>query len=234
MGAKGRLTSNCCTVDEPVAVLPLALVTADCAGVNHSDRVVPVEGDGGVSGSQCEFRGFRDFYSITQSQTNGDETLEALTILRDDLTRGNASETIEVSSEDCRRFERRNGDGDELRIFEVSFDAFQLELGGLSDGDGEESAGDEEGAESHGEGKLGKMGVISQEELSVFPIIFQVITTHPPPLGITGGDGDDGDGRTATATLWPRACSSLAKRIDLANLLWRRPLNLVPLSHMKN
>ena len=66
----------------------------------------------------------------------------------------------------------------------------------------------------------------------MFPILFQVITTHPPSLGITGDDGD-GDGRTVTATLWPRVCSP-AKRTGLVNPLRRQPLNSVLLSHMKN
>ena len=46
MGAKGALTGNRCTVHEPVAVLPLALVGANGAGVDHSDRIVSIEGDG--------------------------------------------------------------------------------------------------------------------------------------------------------------------------------------------
>jgi len=46
MGAEGSLTRNRCAVDEPVAVLPLALVRTNGAGVDHGDRVVPIEGDG--------------------------------------------------------------------------------------------------------------------------------------------------------------------------------------------
>lgn len=46
MGTKGALTGNRCTVDEPVAVLPPALVRANGAGVDHSDRVVSIEGHG--------------------------------------------------------------------------------------------------------------------------------------------------------------------------------------------
>jgi len=46
VAAKGALTGNRCTVDEPVAVLSLALVRANGAGVDHSDRIVSIEGDG--------------------------------------------------------------------------------------------------------------------------------------------------------------------------------------------
>ena len=54
------------------------------------------------------------------------------------------------------------------------------------------------------ETKGGEVEVSEQAELNVLPIIFQVLTTFPPLLNVTGGDGDDGAGRTATATLWLR------------------------------
>ena len=46
MGAKGALTGNRCTVDEPVTVLPPTLVRANGTRVDHGDRVVSVESDG--------------------------------------------------------------------------------------------------------------------------------------------------------------------------------------------
>jgi len=46
MSATGALTSNRSTIDEPVTVLSIALVAANGAGVDHSDRVVSIEGDG--------------------------------------------------------------------------------------------------------------------------------------------------------------------------------------------
>ena len=63
VGAKWMLTINCSTVDEPVAVLPLALVTANSTGVDHCDRVVSIKSDGRVGGSQCEVRTLRNLYN---------------------------------------------------------------------------------------------------------------------------------------------------------------------------
>jgi len=54
------VVNNRSTVDKPVTVLPLALVGADGAGVNHCDRIVPIKGDGRVGGSEREVRGVRD------------------------------------------------------------------------------------------------------------------------------------------------------------------------------
>lgn len=82
--------------------------------------------------------------------------MNILTIFRNDLTRSDAPKTIEVSGEDRRWLEGWDGDGDELCVFEMGLNGFQLELGGLSESNREESASDEEGAESHGEGKEGK------------------------------------------------------------------------------
>lgn len=76
--------------------------------------------------------------------------METLTIFRDELTSSDISKTLEVGCEDCRRLEHWDGDGDEFCVFEIGFDAFQLELVGLSESDREESTGDEEGTESHG------------------------------------------------------------------------------------
>jgi len=87
--------------------------------------------------------------------------LKGLTIFRDELAGSNGPKTLEVGSEDCRWLERWDGDGDELGVFEMGFNALQLELGGLSESDREESAGDEERAESHGEGKFGQMEAIN-------------------------------------------------------------------------
>jgi len=159
--------------------------------------------------------------------------LKILTLFRDELTRSDTSKTLEVGGEDRGWLEDWDGDGDELSIFEMGFNAIQLELGGLSESDREESAGNKEGAESHGERKFGQMEAINQEGLKAFPILFRVITTHPPSPCISGDDGD-GDGRTATATLWPRVCSTPAKRTGPVNPLRRQPLNSVPLRHMKN
>lgn len=72
MYAKGTLTGNLGTVDKPVTVLPTALVGANSAGVNHSDGVVPIKGDGRVKGSQRKVRSVRDFCSTIQSQKNGE------------------------------------------------------------------------------------------------------------------------------------------------------------------
>jgi len=130
--------------------------------------------------------------------------LKTLTIFRDELTRSDCSKTLEVSRQDCRRFEHWDGDRDEFCVFELGFNAFQLELSGLSESDGKESTGNEEGTESHREWKWGEVEVSERAELSVLPIIFQVITA-PPSFNITGDNGDDSAGRTATATLWPRA-----------------------------
>jgi len=72
------------------------------------------------------------------------------------LTRSDASKTLEVGGEDCRWLEDWDRDGDELCVFEMGFDAFQLELGGLRESGREEGASDEEGAESHLEGEWWK------------------------------------------------------------------------------
>jgi hypothetical protein len=63
------LTGNCSTIDEPVAVLALALVTPNGAGVDHRNCIVSIEGDGRVDGGQRESRSGRHFCSIIQSQT---------------------------------------------------------------------------------------------------------------------------------------------------------------------
>lgn len=120
------------------------------------------------------------------------------------MTRGDVSNALEVGGEDSRRLKDWNGDGDKLRVLEMGFDGFQLQLGGLSEGYSEGGTNDKETAKNHEEGKTGS-GSESKEErgvLNVFPTTFQVITTHPPPLTIFGGD--DGAGRTATASVWPR------------------------------
>jgi len=83
--------------------------------------------------------------------------LTVLTLFRDNLAGSDGSKTPEVGGEDCGWLEDWDGDGDELCIFEMGFNALELELGGLSESDREECAGDEEGAESHGERKLGQM-----------------------------------------------------------------------------
>ena len=82
--------------------------------------------------------------------------MKVLTLFRDNLTGSDASKTLEVGGKNRSWLKDRDRDGDELCIFEMGFNAFQLELGGLSESDREESAGDEEGAESHGERELGK------------------------------------------------------------------------------
>lgn len=46
MNAEETLTNNRGSVDEPVAVLPLALVRADSARINHCDCITSIEGDG--------------------------------------------------------------------------------------------------------------------------------------------------------------------------------------------
>ena len=153
MGTRGTLTSNLSTVDEPVTSLPIALVTTNSGGVDHRDRIVSIEGNGRVNGCQREVRSGRNFCITIQPWANGGLALKTLTIFRDELTRSDCSKTLEVSREDCRRFERWDGDRDELCVFEMSLDAFQLELRGLRESDREESAGDEEGAESHWERK---------------------------------------------------------------------------------
>ena len=75
--------------------------------------------------------------------------MDVLTIFRDELTRSDAPKTLKVSSEDRRRLKHRDGDGDELCVCELGFNAFQLELGGLSEDDTEESGSNEESTESH-------------------------------------------------------------------------------------
>jgi hypothetical protein len=130
--------------------------------------------------------------------------LKTLTIFRDDLAGSDASKTSgEVGGEDCRRLKHWDRDGDKLGVGEMGLNAFQLELGGLGEGDREENASSEDGAESHRR-KVGEVEVVKQGEPSALPVIFQLIATRPPPFNITGDDGDDGDGGTATATLWPR------------------------------
>ena len=155
-GVRWRLTSNRSTVDEPVAGLPIALVTANGGGVDHCDGIVPIEGDARVNGSQCELRRARNFCKIIQSRTCGESTVKILTIFRDDLTGSDASKALEVGSEDCSGLEHWDGDRDELCVLEMGFNGFQLELGGLSESDGEYGASNEEGAESHWERKWWK------------------------------------------------------------------------------
>lgn len=155
MGTRGTLTSDLGTVDEPVTGLPITLVTANSGGVDHRDRIVSIKGNGRVSRCQREVRSVRNFCKIIQPLANGGLALKILTIFRDELTRSDCSKTLEVSREDCRRFERWDGDRDELCVFEMGLDAFQLELRGLSEGDREESAGNEEGTEGHWERKWG-------------------------------------------------------------------------------
>jgi len=79
--------------------------------------------------------------------------LKILTISRHELTRSDASKTLEVSGEDCRRLKHRDGDGNELSVFEMGLNALKLELGGLRTRDREEGASDEESTKSHGEGE---------------------------------------------------------------------------------
>jgi len=67
MDVRGALTSNLSTVDEPVAVLPSALVRTNGAGVDHRDRVVSIKGYGRVGGRQGEVRGAGNFCRIIQS-----------------------------------------------------------------------------------------------------------------------------------------------------------------------
>ena len=52
MGVKWTRTGNLGTVDEPVTVLPTALVSANSGGVDHCDRIGSIESDGRVYGSQ--------------------------------------------------------------------------------------------------------------------------------------------------------------------------------------
>ena len=73
MYAKGTLTGDLSSVDEPVPVLPLALVAANSSRVNHSDGVVSVQGHRGVDRRQREVRSIRNFCSTVQSQTNGEK-----------------------------------------------------------------------------------------------------------------------------------------------------------------
>lgn len=46
---------------------------------------------------------------------------------------------------------------------------------------------------------------VSEKGLGVLPIILSGYNHTPPLFDITGDDGDNGAGRTVTATLWPRA-----------------------------
>lgn len=78
-----------------------------------------------------------------------------LTIFRDVLTRSDA-QAGEVGSEDCSWLENWDGDGDKFSVFKMGFDSFYLEFSGLGESDREDSAGDEESAESHEEGKWWK------------------------------------------------------------------------------
>ena len=64
MDTRGTLTSNLCPVDEPVTVLPIALVRTNGAGVDHCDCIVSIEGDGRVNRCQCEVRSGRNFCRI--------------------------------------------------------------------------------------------------------------------------------------------------------------------------
>ena len=68
MGVKRTLTSNLSTVDEPVTVLPTALVSANSGGVDHCDRIGSIEGDGRVDRSQRELGSGRNFCRIIQSR----------------------------------------------------------------------------------------------------------------------------------------------------------------------
>ena len=43
---RGTLARNTGTVDEPVTVLPTALVRTNGARVDHCDGIIPIEGDG--------------------------------------------------------------------------------------------------------------------------------------------------------------------------------------------
>ena len=88
------------------------------------------------------------------------------------MARSDGSKTPKVGGEDCGRLEDWDGDGDELGIIKMGFNAFQLELSGLSESDREESAGNEEGAEGHCEGKSRQMEAINQGGLSAFPSPF--------------------------------------------------------------
>jgi len=54
------IVNNRSTIDKPVTVLPLALVRADGARVNHCDRIVSIKGDGRVGGCEREVRAVRN------------------------------------------------------------------------------------------------------------------------------------------------------------------------------
>ena len=130
------LTSNLSTVDEPVAHLPITLVKANGAGIDHDNRVVSIQGHARVGRRQRKVRSASNICRILQSRTMG-SNLGILTGFFDELTRSNASKTLEVGIENCYRLERWDGDGDELCIVEMGFDSFQLELCRLSESDRE-------------------------------------------------------------------------------------------------
>ena len=69
----GGLTSNRSTVDEPVAVLPIALVGTNSAGIDHGDRVASAKGHGRVNGRQREVRSVSNICGTIQSRTIGDQ-----------------------------------------------------------------------------------------------------------------------------------------------------------------
>ena len=129
----GGLTSNLSIVDEPVAYLPTARVEV---GNDHGNRVVPIQGHARVGRCQRKVRSASNICRILQSRTMG-SILKILTGFFDELTRSNASKTLEVGIENCYWLESWDGDRDELCIVEIGFDSFQPELYGLSESDRE-------------------------------------------------------------------------------------------------
>lgn len=156
MGVEGMFTKNRGTVHKPVAVLSLALVRTDRARVNHRDRIVSIEGDGRVGRSQREVRGVRNLCRIVQSRACKELNLRILTIFWDELTRSDVSRALVVGGENCRWFKDWDGNRDKFRVLEMSFDGFQLELGGLCESQREYGAGNEERAKNHWVRKDGK------------------------------------------------------------------------------
>ena len=130
------LTSNLSTVDEPVAHLPITLVKANGAGIDHDNRVVSIQGHARVGRCQRKVRSASNICRILQSRTMGSIS-KILTSFFDGLTRSNASEIMEVGIENCYWLEHWDGDGDELCIVEMGLDSFQLELCGPSESDRE-------------------------------------------------------------------------------------------------
>lgn len=82
--------------------------------------------------------------------------LKILTVFWDELTRSDVSETLEIGGENGRRLKDWDRNRDKFRVLEMSFDGFQLKLGGLSESYREYSAGDKESAKNHWVKKDGK------------------------------------------------------------------------------